>query len=108
MLAVLGTSPPASARAMPHSKRLRRIRSGSMPCHGRNDGRYERHRAGNGDPKHVRPAIPIVIVSGHTGSGVAARALAAGARETLQKPVMSADMAECLARALGDARVTRA
>jgi len=50
--------------------------------------------------RRLRPDIPIVLMTGYSDSGVAARALAAGVREVLRKPLISRDIAECLARAL--------
>jgi CheY-like chemotaxis protein len=49
--------------------------------------------------RRVRQDIPVVLMSGYSDSGVTARALCAGAREVLRKPLVSSDIAECLARA---------
>jgi PAS domain S-box-containing protein len=49
----------------------------------------------------VSPAMPIVLMSGYGGSQLAQRAAAIGIREVLRKPLQRRDLAECLARVLG-------
>jgi PAS domain S-box-containing protein len=51
----------------------------------------------------VTPAMPIVLMSGYGGSGLAQRAAAIGVREVLRKPLQRRDLAESLARVLGHA-----
>ena len=53
----------------------------------------ERIRALNAD-------IPIVLMSGYTGSTLAARALAVGATDVISKPLVSRDIAHSLEGAL--------
>jgi len=50
--------------------------------------------------RRLRPHIPIVLMSGHKGPQLTARARAAGVREILHKPLVSRDIAEALASAL--------
>jgi PAS domain S-box-containing protein len=54
--------------------------------------------------RRLRPAIPVVLMSGYGGAPLAARAAAAGVRELLRKPLHGRDLAESLARVLGSAR----
>jgi PAS domain S-box-containing protein len=49
----------------------------------------------------IAPAMPIVLMSGYGGSQLAQRAAAIGIREVLRKPLQRRDLAECLARVLG-------
>jgi len=51
----------------------------------------------------VVPAMPIVLMSGYGGSGLAQRAAAIGIREVLRKPLQRRDLAESLARVLSHA-----
>jgi PAS domain S-box-containing protein len=48
----------------------------------------------------LRPAVPIVLMSGYSGSQLYERARAVGIREVLRKPLQSKDIAECLGRVL--------
>ena len=48
----------------------------------------------------VRPDIPVVIMTGYSGPIAVRRLRAAGVREVLKKPLLSADIADCLARQL--------
>ncbi len=48
----------------------------------------------------LRPAIPIVLMSGYSGAQLHERARAVGIREILHKPLQSRDIAECLGRVL--------
>ena len=48
----------------------------------------------------LRPAIPIVLMSGYSGVQLHERARAVGIREILRKPLQSRDIAECLGRVL--------
>jgi len=48
----------------------------------------------------LRPAIPIVLMSGYSGGQLHERAHAVGIREILRKPLQSRDIAECLGRVL--------
>jgi CheY-like chemotaxis protein/anti-sigma regulatory factor (Ser/Thr protein kinase) len=48
----------------------------------------------------LRPAIPIVLMSGHRGTDLAMRAHAAGVSDVLQKPLTRSDIAVSLERAL--------
>ena len=49
----------------------------------------------------LRPDIPILLMSGYTGKQLEDRAHASGVTEVLQKPLVSRDIAESLARVLG-------
>jgi PAS domain S-box-containing protein len=49
----------------------------------------------------IAPAMPIVLMSGYGGSQLAQRAAAIGIREVLRKPLQRRDLAESLARVLG-------
>jgi PAS domain S-box-containing protein len=49
----------------------------------------------------VAPTVPIVLMSGYGGSQLAQRAAAIGIREVLRKPLQRRDLAESLARVLG-------
>jgi CheY-like chemotaxis protein len=49
----------------------------------------------------VAPAVPIVLMSGYGGPQLAQRAAAIGIREVLRKPLQRRDLAESLARVLG-------
>jgi len=48
----------------------------------------------------LRPAIPIVLMSGHRGTDLAMRAHAVGVGDVLQKPLTRSDIAVSLERAL--------
>jgi len=48
----------------------------------------------------IRPEMPIILVTGHGGPAGAERLQAAGIRELLRKPLLSADLARALARHL--------
>lgn len=50
--------------------------------------------------RRLRTDIPILLVTGHGGEDLAARAKAAGVTEVLRKPLGARDMAEALARHL--------
>jgi CheY-like chemotaxis protein len=45
-------------------------------------------------------SIPIVLMSGYVGGGLASRAREAGADEVLKKPLLARDLAACMARAI--------
>jgi PAS domain S-box-containing protein len=49
----------------------------------------------------IAPAMPIVLMSGYGGSQLAQRAAAIGIRKVLRKPLQRRDLAESLARVLG-------
>jgi DNA-binding NtrC family response regulator len=44
----------------------------------------------------IRPDVPVVLMSGYAGPTLAARALAAGAREVLSKPLAAREIARVL------------
>jgi predicted ATPase/signal transduction histidine kinase len=48
----------------------------------------------------IRSSIPVVLMSGYVGGGVASRARDAGADEVLKKPLLARDLAASLARVL--------
>jgi CheY-like chemotaxis protein len=50
--------------------------------------------------RRLRPDIPIILVSGYSGTQLSERALAAGVSEMLRKPLIRRDIAESVARAL--------
>jgi CheY-like chemotaxis protein len=50
----------------------------------------------------LRSDVPIILMSGHGGAALEHRAQAIGVKEVLHKPLQRADLAESLARALGD------
>jgi len=50
--------------------------------------------------RRLRPAIPILLVSGFLGTAVARRAREAGADEVLKKPLSASDLAASLGRVL--------
>jgi signal transduction histidine kinase/CheY-like chemotaxis protein len=50
--------------------------------------------------RRIRPAVPIILMSGHGGAQLAKRAGAIGVNEVLRKPLQSRDLAESLARVL--------
>ena len=54
--------------------------------------------------RRLRPAIPIILMSGHGGSALATRAGAIGVNEVLRKPLQGRDLAESLARMLGESQ----
>jgi PAS domain S-box-containing protein len=55
-----------------------------------------------GEIRHLRSDVPIILMSGHGGASLALRAQAIGVKEVLHKPLQRVDLAESLARALGD------
>ena len=54
--------------------------------------------------RQLRPDIPVILMSGYSGARLTERARAVGVSEVLRKPLVSRDIAEPLARALGAAR----
>ena len=54
----------------------------------------------------VRPDLPVVLMSGYCDARVIKQARIAGVREVLRKPLHSAELAACLARALAAPSVT--
>jgi CheY-like chemotaxis protein len=50
--------------------------------------------------RRIRPAVPIILMSGHGGPQLAKRAAAIGVNEVLRKPLQRRDLAESLARVL--------
>ena len=50
--------------------------------------------------RRLRPNVPIMLMSGYRGVELSARAQAVGADGVLQKPLLSRDIAESIARAL--------
>ena len=50
--------------------------------------------------RRLRPAVPIILMSGYGGNQLTARAAAIGVNEVLRKPLQSRDLAESLARVL--------
>jgi PAS domain S-box-containing protein len=48
----------------------------------------------------IRPDIPVILMSGHAGPALAARARTAGARDVLAKPLAARDIARALASVL--------
>ena len=54
--------------------------------------------------RRLRPEIPIVLMSGYSGARLTERAHAVGVSDLLRKPLVSRDIAEPLARALGARR----
>jgi CheY-like chemotaxis protein len=48
----------------------------------------------------LRPDIPIVLMSGYSGTSLHERAQGVGIREVLSKPLQSKDIAECFGRVL--------
>jgi PAS domain S-box-containing protein len=53
--------------------------------------------------RRLRPAIPIVLMSGYGGAMLSHRATEVGVNEVLRKPLHRRDLAESLARVLGSA-----
>jgi CheY-like chemotaxis protein len=51
--------------------------------------------------RRQRADLPVVLVSGYIGPMISERAIAAGIREILKKPVQTRELAAALARALG-------
>jgi PAS domain S-box-containing protein len=51
--------------------------------------------------RRLRPAIPIILMSGYGGAQLAKRAAEIGVNEVLRKPLQGRDLAESLARVLG-------
>ena len=54
--------------------------------------------------RRLRPAIPIILMSGYGGTQLTSRAADIGVNEVLRKPLHRRDLAESLARVLGTAR----
>jgi CheY-like chemotaxis protein len=52
----------------------------------------------------IRPDLPIVLMTGYTGQIESQRLQAAGIREVLKKPLLSAALSACLARHLARKR----
>ena len=50
--------------------------------------------------RRMRPAIPIILMSGYGGAQLTNRAAEIGVNEVLRKPLHRVDLAESLARAL--------
>jgi PAS domain S-box-containing protein len=50
--------------------------------------------------RHLKPDVPIILMSGHGGAPLEHRAAAIGVKEVLHKPLQRVDLAESLARAL--------
>ena len=50
--------------------------------------------------REIEPDLPIVLMSGFTSPALVARAREAGVVEVLAKPILSRDIARCLASAL--------
>jgi len=50
--------------------------------------------------RSIRSSIPVVLMSGYVGGGVASRAREAGADDVLKKPLLARDLAASLARVL--------
>ena len=50
--------------------------------------------------RRVRPGLPVILLSGHTGPILTEMALSAGVREVLRKPIQSRELAAALARSL--------
>ncbi|HMD72872.1 MAG TPA: response regulator, partial [Steroidobacteraceae bacterium] len=48
--------------------------------------------------RRLRPAIPIILMSGYGGSQLASRVAEVGVNELLRKPLHRRDLAESLAR----------
>jgi signal transduction histidine kinase/ActR/RegA family two-component response regulator len=48
----------------------------------------------------LRPAVPIILVSGHGGADLAERAAAAGVSDVLRKPLQRRELADSLAKVL--------
>jgi PAS domain S-box-containing protein len=53
--------------------------------------------------RQLRPAIPIILMSGYGGTQLTNRAAEVGLNEVLRKPLHRRDLAEALARVLGSA-----
>jgi DNA-binding NtrC family response regulator len=53
-----------------------------------------------GQIRRLRPELPIVLMSGFVSPAIAARATEVGMFEVLAKPLVSGDIARCLAAAL--------
>jgi PAS domain S-box-containing protein len=51
--------------------------------------------------RQLRPAIPIILMSGYGGAQLSSRAVEVGVNEVLRKPLHRRDLAESLARVLG-------
>jgi DNA-binding NtrC family response regulator len=54
--------------------------------------------------RRLRPAVPIILMSGYGGSQLTSRAADIGINEVLRKPMRSGDLAESLARVLGSVK----
>jgi CheY-like chemotaxis protein len=53
--------------------------------------------------RRLRPAVPIILMSGYGGAQLTNRAAEVGVNEVLRKPLHRRDLAESLARVLGSA-----
>jgi CheY-like chemotaxis protein len=53
--------------------------------------------------RRLRPAVPIILMSGYGGAQLTNRAAEVGVNEVLRKPLHRRDLAEALARVLGSA-----
>lgn len=51
--------------------------------------------------REVRPAVPVVMVSGYLGADIERQARQAGALAVLRKPLVTAELASVMSRALG-------
>ena len=54
--------------------------------------------------RHLRPTVPIILMSGYGGPQLVKRATSIGVNEVLHKPLQRRDLAESLARVLGGLR----
>ena len=57
--------------------------------------------------RELRPEIPIVLTSGRGDARLTDQARQHGIREILKKPLLSRELSECAARALGRTRDAR-
>ncbi len=53
--------------------------------------------------RRLRPAVPVILMSGYAGAQLTARAAEIGVNDVLRKPLHRRDLAESLARVLGSA-----
>ena len=53
--------------------------------------------------RQLRPAVPVILMSGYAGAQLTARAAEIGVNDVLRKPLHRRDLAESLARVLGSA-----
>jgi len=54
--------------------------------------------------RRLRPALPVILMSGYGGPDLQAQAQAAGAQAVLMKPLAAAELAACLASVLPEVR----